>query len=469
MIVTLRYLAIPLLFLYSFYLAEEKAEAAVKDTLEIGEVKSLSKTVDVPVILHGTLYLTSANLEIKLQADQQNLTIKEFKPAAMFTGSQFRTASNFANGKVTIDVISTTGKEVRLAPRTVIGHITYEIPTGVKESEMIKLEVERSTAIGRTNAPLPLDILEGKIIRKMPPGDVVGKNKPNAAGAVRILQHVKGTSITNREEFLSADVDGDQLVTQADAQIILDYIAGKRHSFIAMKAADLRTAAVKSDYIEQVQAINGREPFSYRRISGSMPSGLTISAETGRITGIPSRAGAYNFDVEVTDAVGESARKAYSIEVVDTNIISTEKLAPINVKKGSLPELPSQVAVTYKDKTTGRENVKWTPVDTSTLGTIIAKGKTDSGFGISVELHVVEEEYIVSFDSTYSPFVNLYILELHAADEVSEAFIDGIELHYEGDGVFKLGTNILKQGAGVTLILKDKYGNLLETKSIGLN
>lgn len=465
----LRLLAIPLLLLFSFCLVEEKAEAAVKDTLEIGEVKSLSSTVDVPVILHGTLYLTSANLEIKLQADQHNVTIKEFKPAAMFTGSQFRTASNFANGKVTIDVISTTGKEVRLAPRTVIGHITYEIPTGVKESEMIKLEVERSTAIGRTNAPLPLDILEGKIIRKMPPGDVVGKNKPNAAGAVRILQHVKGTSITNREEFLSADVDGDQLVTQADAQIILDYIAGKRHSFIAMKAADLRTAAVKSDYIEQVQAINGREPFSYRRISGSMPSGLTIIAETGRITGIPSRAGAYNFDVEVTDAVGESARKAYSIEVVDTNIISTEKLAPINVKKGSLPELPSQVAVTYKDKTTGRENVKWTPVDTSTLGTIIAKGKTDSGFGINVELHVVEEDYIVSFDSTYSPFVNLYILELHAADEVSEAFIDGIELHYEGDGVFKLGTNILKQGASVTLTLKDKYSNLLETKSIGLN
>ncbi|PIC77104.1 hypothetical protein CSV74_07480 [Sporosarcina sp. P19] len=465
----LRLSAIPLLFLLTFCLAEEKAEAAVKDTLEIGEVKSLSTTVDVPVILHGTLYLTSANLEITLQANHHNLTIKEFIPAAIFTGSQFRSASNIANGKLTIDVISTTGKQVRLAPRTVIGHITYEVPSGVKESETILLEVERLSAIGRTNTPLTLATLEGKIIRKMPPGDVVGKNKPNAAGAVRILQHVKGTSITNREEFLSADVDGDQLVSQADAQIILDYVAGKRHSFIAMKAADLSTAAVKSDYTDQVQAINGREPYSYRRISGSMPSGLTISAETGQIMGIPSRAGVYNFDVEVTDAVGESARKAYSIEVVDTNIISTEKLAPINVKKGSIPELPSQVAVTYKDKTTGKEHVNWTPVDTSTLGTIIAKGKTESGFGISVELHVVEEDYIVSFNSTFSPFVNLYIVELHAADEVSEAFIDGIELHYEGDGVFKLGTNVLQQGASASLTLRDKYGDLLETKSVRLD
>lgn len=466
---TIRFSMIPLLLLLFLSLVEGKVEAAVRDTLEIGEVKSLGTTVEVPVILHGTANLTSANFMVNLQAEHQGITVKEFKPTGIFKGSKFHTKSNISSGRVTIDVISNNNKEVKLASRTVIGHITYQISSNLKDREDVKLGIERVTAIGKTDIPLTLTTLEGRIIHEMPPGDVVGKSKPNAAGAVRILQHVRGNFITNREEFLSADVDGDKQITQADAQMILDYVAGKRHSFISMEAADLSTGALKSDYDERVQAINGRAPYSYRRISGSMPIGLSLNAESGEITGIPTRAGIYKFDIAVTDAVDETARRAYSIEVLDTNIISVEKLAPINVKKGIEPELPKQVVVTYKDKTTEKENVNWSSVDTSKLGTIIVKGKTDSGFGINVEVHVVAEDYIVSFDSIYSPFINLYIIELYTAGDVSEAFIDGIELHYEGDGIFKLGTNSLKQGANVTLTLKDKYGNLLETKSIILN
>ena len=74
---------------------------------------------------------------------------------------------------------------------------------------------------------------------------------------------------------------------------------------------------------------------------------------------MPTRAGEYKFDIEVTDAVGNKAVRTFTLNIIDSNIVSVEAIAPINVKRGEIPNLPSQVKVTYKDKTTGIENVTW--------------------------------------------------------------------------------------------------------------
>lgn len=464
-----RIVAVSLVFLLIVSSGVLRIEAAVKDTLEIGEVSSLGKTVEVPVILHGTSYLTSANLTVILPADLEGVTVKGFQPTGIFTGSHFRTISNVTDDSVTIDVISNDSKEIRLDARTVVGHIIYQVSPAVASGDSIQLKTEKVSAIGRNGAPLTFSLLDGKISRAMPKGDVVGKNKPNAAAAIRILQHAKGNPITDSEALKSADVNGDQQVTQVDAQMILDYIAGKRYSFVALETAELQNAAVKSEYQESFRAVSGRAPYSYRRVGGSLPSGLTLNSATGLITGKPTREGVYNFDIEVTDAVDETARASYTINVLDTNISSVESLPIVNVKKGMKPDLPDRIKVTYKDRTTDWENVSWQPVDTSKLGSVFAKGMTESGFGVTVEVHVVEESYFLSFDSLYSPLMNLHVINLQAADSVSAAYLDGKELHYEGEGEFTLGTNTFTQGTTATLTLEDKYGTLLETKQVILN
>ncbi len=446
-----------------------KASAAAPSTIEVGEVRSLGTEVEVPVTLYDTTYLKSFNMTVGLPADNKGVTFKKFKPSGMFADDQFRTRTNEKAGKLVIDVISQTGKEIRLDKRVVVGTITYSLPASFSEGSSILLDVGNIVAKGRLDADISMETLRGKIERKMPVGDVVGNNKPNAAGAMRILQHVGGKAITERESFLSADVDGDGVLTQADAQAILDFVAGKKQSFIALKSKELDTAMLKSAYNENIVAVHGRAPYTYKKSLGTMPYGVTVNAETGEITGTPTRAGSYEFTVQVTDAVGQVATRIYQMEVADTDIVSVEKLLPINVKLGETPTLPSYVKVTYKDKSTGTEKVTWSPVDTSVIGTVIAKGKTETGFGVSVEVNVVPAAYILEFKSTFMQFLNLYTLELKTSPEVFSATVDGIPMHYEPGGIYSLGTTAFTQKQRITLQLKDRYGNVLETKQVTLD
>ena len=195
----------------------------------------------------------------------------------------------------------------------------------------------------------------------------MGNNGASVAGAMRILQHINGDFITDEEQRLSADVDADGELTQMDAQQILDYVTGKRSTFLAVVAKDLTNGVLKSEYSATIEARHGRAPYQFKRKTGSIPSGLKLNEETGELTGVPTRAGEYKFDIEVTDAVGNKAVRTFTLDIIDSNIISVDHIAPINVKRGETPDLPKQVNVTYNDKTKGVENVTWEPVDTSTL------------------------------------------------------------------------------------------------------
>ena len=83
-------------------------------------------------------------------------------------------------------------------------------------------------AKGRNNADIKITALNGKIENRMMVGDVTSSNKVGATGAMRVLQHLNGNYITDREQFLAADVDADGVLTQTDAMQILDYATGKR-------------------------------------------------------------------------------------------------------------------------------------------------------------------------------------------------------------------------------------------------
>ena len=126
------------------------------------------------------------------------------------------------------------------------------------------------------------------------------------------------------------------------------------HSFLAVAAKEMNTAVLKSEYSDKIEATHGRAPYTFKRKSGSMPTGVKLNETTGELTGTPTRAGDYTFTVQVTDAVGDTAERQFNLQVIDSNIISVEKLNSVNVKRGETPVLPSQVTVTYKDKTTGK-------------------------------------------------------------------------------------------------------------------
>ncbi|WP_153730448.1 putative Ig domain-containing protein [Sporosarcina obsidiansis] len=445
----------------------EKANA---ETLEVGESRSLGTKVEVPVTVRDISYLSSGNFVISAPPASSGIVLKSFRPAPAFDNTKYRTKWNVLDNALDINFLSNSDKDVIIPGKKItVGYLVYELSSSFAEGESLDLTITSANMKGRANADLPVNGMNGKVIRKMPFGDVVGNNKPTAAAAIRILQHLNNP-ITDREAFLSADVDGDGVLTQADAQIILDYIAGKRTSFLAIQAKELDNAVLKSEYSEEIEGLHGREPYQFKRVSGSMPAGVTIDLDTGKISGTPTRAGNYNFTIQVTDALGDTERRIFSMDVIDSNIQSVEKLLQINVKLNGTPELPSKVKVTYKDKTTGMESVNWQPVDTSKIGMVIAKGKIgDSGFTVSVEVNVVSADYLNSVKISYVQFLNLHTIQLNVSSDVYKVTINDVHnMHYEGQNKFSLGSSSFSAGSTVVIRMYDKYGNILQTKQQAL-
>src|SRR6185436_1867677 len=51
-------------------------------------------------------------------------------------------------------------------------------------------------------------------------------------------------------------------------------------------------------------ASGGTEPYVFSLAGGAFPTGLTLDAATGELSGTPTVAGTFNFTVQVTDASG---------------------------------------------------------------------------------------------------------------------------------------------------------------------
>lgn len=450
----------------SFYTINS-AGAATETLMEVGEVRSTSDQAVVPVTIRNITYLMSGHAEITLPENTVSVETAEFTPSKQFDNHLFRTISNVEDSKLVIDFYSESSDAQQIkSGQAVIGYITYNLSDSFTPGNAVTLDLSAVSVKGRYNADVTVKELDGEIRNKMPIGDVVGNSKVTATGAMRILQHINGNFITEKEAFLSADVDADGILTQQDAMQVLDFSTGKRLTFLALAAKELPNGVLKSEYYEKVEARHGRAPYVFKKRSGTIPYGLKLNEQTGEITGLPTKAGTNTFTVEVTDAVGDTAERSFTIQVVDSNITSVEKLYPINVKRGEKPALPAEVTVTYKDKSIGKEEVRWNEVDTTVLGEVTAKGLIgDSGFMVQATVHVVDENYLKNTSFGYFQMLNIYTVIVEVNPEVYSVTINGIPAHYEGAGQYSLASAAFTKGNPVIIQLYDKYGNLLETKS----
>ena len=77
--------------------------------------------------------------------------------------------------------------------------------------------------------------------------------------------------------------------------------------------ATLLAGVFNVSYTGSVAATGGAGALTYSITSGSLPTGLTLTA--GAITGTPTAGGTFNFTIKAADAFGDSATQAYSLTV----------------------------------------------------------------------------------------------------------------------------------------------------------
>jgi uncharacterized repeat protein (TIGR01451 family) len=91
-------------------------------------------------------------------------------------------------------------------------------------------------------------------------------------------------------------------------------------SALTLSAAAPPTADVNTPYTGSLTLAGGTGPYTWATTAGTLPTGLSINATTGAITGTPTTLGTTSFTVRVTDSLAQTVSKATSIIVVSTSI-----------------------------------------------------------------------------------------------------------------------------------------------------
>ncbi|MGA9353895.1 MAG: Ig domain-containing protein [Terriglobales bacterium] len=74
-----------------------------------------------------------------------------------------------------------------------------------------------------------------------------------------------------------------------------------------------------TQYFATLSATGGQQPYTWSVSTGNLPSGLTLNASTGAVTGKPTVLGTANFTLKVTDSGSQTATQAVSILVITCN------------------------------------------------------------------------------------------------------------------------------------------------------
>lgn len=86
---------------------------------------------------------------------------------------------------------------------------------------------------------------------------------------------------------------------------------------LAVTNSSLPNGSIGTNYSETLAASGGSGNYSWSLSSGSLPTGLTLNASTGVISGIPSTSGTSGFTVQVSDGVN-AATASLSITISST-------------------------------------------------------------------------------------------------------------------------------------------------------
>jgi uncharacterized protein (TIGR03437 family) len=71
---------------------------------------------------------------------------------------------------------------------------------------------------------------------------------------------------------------------------------------------------VSTPYSQTLDASNGKPPYSWSLLGGTLPGGLSLDG-SGTLLGTPNRAGSYAFTAQVTDTAGASASGSFTITI----------------------------------------------------------------------------------------------------------------------------------------------------------
>ena len=84
---------------------------------------------------------------------------------------------------------------------------------------------------------------------------------------------------------------------------------------VAFYATAIAGATIGVPYSQTFSGTGGTTPYSWTVTGGSLPTGCTLNASTGVVSGTPTAAGTFTFTIKITDANGVNASETFSVIV----------------------------------------------------------------------------------------------------------------------------------------------------------
>ncbi len=109
--------------------------------------------------------------------------------------------------------------------------------------------------------------------------------------------------------------------------------------------APLPNGAVGVSYSQFLVATEGAPPYRWSVSSGTLPSGFSLNAATGALTGTPTASGTFAFTVQVTDSLGAAATKAFTLTIAGVSISVSRTSLVFAYQAGDPPPAPQTVAL----------------------------------------------------------------------------------------------------------------------------
>jgi len=99
---------------------------------------------------------------------------------------------------------------------------------------------------------------------------------------------------------------------------------------LAITTSSLPSGALGTTYSNHLQASGGTAPYSWSIAAGSLPTGVTLAAATGILTGTPTASGTFSFTATAADASSPAQTTSVPLSIVVT-------AAPLTITSSALP------------------------------------------------------------------------------------------------------------------------------------